>query len=142
VDGNAEHFIATHGQDRRVALVGHFPFVDDLRSQVRQLWVLEQNPHPGDLPADQAAQVLPHTGMTLVNDTLDDLLALCSREAKVILVGPSAPLSPVLFDFGIHLVAGAVVVHIDAVLQAVMQAGNFRQIHQSGVRLVGIQKNN
>jgi len=145
VDVNAEEVIARHGIGKKVALVGHFPFVPRLREHVEELWVLEQQPGPGDLPAEAAPGVVPQadvvaiTGATLINHTLEGLLALCRPEALVLVLGPSAPLSPVLFDYGVHILSGAVVEDVEAVLQAVSQGANFRQVHRQGVRLVTMQ---
>lgn len=143
---NAAEVIAEQGKNKSVALIGHFPFVPKLRRQVGELNVLEQNPRPGDLPENAAEHVLPKadvvaiTGMTLLNHTLDDLLKLCKPQSLVILLGPSTYLSPVLFDYGIDLLCGAVVADIDPVLQTVAQAGNFRQVHHAGVQLVTMER--
>ena len=144
-DANAEQIITDHGAGRRVVMVGHFPFVDRLRSSVGELVVLELEPSPGDIPADEAPRVIPDaevvaiTGMTLVNHTLPKLLELCAPDSLVILMGPSTPLSPILFDHGIDILSGAVVLDIESVLKVVSQGGNFRQVHRSGVRLVNIR---
>jgi uncharacterized protein (DUF4213/DUF364 family) len=146
VDANAEEMIAAHGKGKRVAMIGHFPFVPRLRTRVKELLVLEQNPRDGDLPAESAAKVLPMvdvaaiTGMTFLNHTLEILLGLCQPQAFVIVMGPSTPLSPLLFDHGIDVVSGSIVVDIQPVLKVVSQGGNFRQVHQAGVRLVNILK--
>lgn len=146
VDRNAEQVIAQHGAGKTVALIGHFPFIPRLKQRVGQLHVLEQNPGPGELPAEAAPDVLPAagvvaiTGMTLLNGTLDDLLALCSPEALVLLLGPSTPLNPLLFSHGVDLLSGAVVTNLDPVLRAVSQGANFRQVHRAGVRLVTMSR--
>ena len=57
----------------------------------------------------------------------------------VLVLGPSTPLSPLLFEYGVHLLSGSVVEDIEAVLQAVSQGANFRQVHQYGVHLVTMQ---
>ena len=142
VDLNAEEVIAEHGEGKTVVLIGHFPFIPRLRARVGELIVLEKCPEPGDIPAEAAFDVIPEagvvaiTGTTLINHTLDDLLELCSPQAHVILLGPSVPLSPVLFDYGINLLCGSVVTNIEPVLRTVMQAGNFPQVRRAGVRLV------
>ncbi len=144
-DINAEEVIAEYGIEKPVALIGHFPFVERLRERVGQLTVLELNPRPDDLPASAAPAVLPDaavvaiTSMTLLNHTLDGLLALCSPQAQVILIGPSTPLSPVLFDYGVNLLCGSIVTNIRPVFQAVQQGANFRQVHKMGVRLITLQ---
>ena len=148
VEENAEDLIARLGAGKRVVLVGHFPFVPALRPRVGELIVLEQNPGPGDLPAEDAGRVIPKadlvaiTAMTIANRTLDGLLRLRSPHASAILLGPSTPLSPLFFDYGIDVLSGAVVTDIDAVLRAVSQGAGFRQVHRAGVRLLNIIKPN
>jgi len=145
LDLNAGEVIAQHGADKRVVLVGHFPFIPQLREQVGALWVLEQRPAGEDLPAKAAIEVIPRaevvaiTGTTLLNHTFEGLMALCRRDAIVLVLGPSTPLSPLLFKHGVHLLSGSVVEDIEAVLRAVSQGANFRQLHQCGVRLVTMQ---
>jgi uncharacterized protein (DUF4213/DUF364 family) len=56
----------------------------------------------------------------------------------VLALGPTTPLSPVLFDYGVSIASGAVVQQIDAVLRHVQQGANFRQVRRAGVRLVNI----
>ena len=146
VDLNAEEVIAEHGAGKMVVLIGHFPFIPHLRTRVGELVVLEQRPQPGDLHADTALAVIPKaevvaiTGTALINHTLEDLLALCSPQAHVILLGASTPLSPVLFDYGIDLLCGSVVTAIEPVLRTVRQGGIFPQVHRSGVRLVCMKR--
>jgi hypothetical protein len=142
VEINAADVIAQHGAGRRVALVGHFPFVDALRPQVGALWVLEQRPQGDDLPASAAPEIIPQadvlaiTGTTLINGTFPGLMALRRPDAVVLVLGPSTPLSPILFDYGVHLLSGAVVEDVDTVLCAVRQGANFQQTRRAGVRLV------
>jgi uncharacterized protein (DUF4213/DUF364 family) len=141
---NAEDLLTRCGAGRRVALVGHFPFVDRLRPRVGALQVLEMAPGPGDLPATAAPEVIPAadvvaiTSMTFHNHTLEGLLALCAPGADVILLGPSTPLSPILYEYGVRALSGSVVTAIEPVLRLVSQGGNFRQVHKAGVRLVNM----
>jgi len=145
-DINAEEVIAKHGKDKNVALIGHFPFVPRLKNRVGNLWVLEQNPHPGDLPAQAADEILPQadivaiTSMTLLNRTFDHLITLPRKDALVLLLGPTTPLSPQLFELGVKILSGSVVEKMDTVIQGVIQGANFHQLHQLGVRLVSIQR--
>jgi uncharacterized protein (DUF4213/DUF364 family) len=139
---NAEEVIATSGQGKKVALIGHFPFVPRLYERVGELAVLEREPRPGDLPASAApavlaeAEVVALTSMTIHNHTLPALLQMCMPEALVILLGPSTPLSPVLFDYGVDILCGSIVTDIAAVMQVVAHSGNFRQMHRAGVHTV------
>jgi len=141
-DLNAEEVLAELGAGKRVALVGHFPFVPRLRERSGTLWVLEQHPRGEDLPVEAAADVIPHadvlaiSGTTLINHTFEGLMALRRPEAVVLVLGPSTPLSPILFDHGVHILSGTVVEDVEAVLRAVSQGANFLQIRRQGVRLV------
>ena len=142
VEMNAENIILQRGAGKRVALVGHFPFVPRIRQAVKTLWVLELHPREGDLPAAQAVDAIPEadvvaiTGSTLLNHTFEGLLSLCQPSAYVLVLGGSTPLSPLFFDHGVSAVAGTQVVDMQAVLHAVSQGATFRQI--PGKRLLTI----
>ena len=140
---NAEDWLRERGKGKRVAVVGHFPFVPRLREVAETLWTLEQRPGEGDLPAGMASEVLPQaevvaiTGVTLINNTLEGLLPLCSPQAEVMLVGPTAPLAPVLHEHGLKAISGTRVVDPQKVAAYVAQGAVFRQIKRSsGVRLL------
>lgn len=141
---NAEEVIVQRGAGKRVAVVGHFPFVPRVRQAAEECWVLELRPRPGDLPAIDAQEVLPQadvvalTGTSLLNQTFDDLIALCRSGAFVVLLGASAPLSPVLLERGVDAVSGTRVVDVPAVLQAVGEGATFRQI--PGKRLLTMMR--
>ena len=143
---NAEEVIRTEGAGKKVVIVGRFPFNQSLKSHVGKLTILEQDPRGAELPQESSPEVIPEadivaiTGMTFINRTMDHLIDLCSKEALVLILGPSTPLSPVLFDHGVQLISGAVVEDIPSVLRAVGQGANFRQVRRHGVRLVTMQK--
>lgn len=139
---NADEAILKNGQGKKTVLIGHFPFAPSLQEQLEDFKVLELDPIGGDLPASAAPDLLPDadlvaiTGMTFINHTLPDLLSLCKPEAYIILLGPSTPLTPLLADFGVDLLAGSSVEDIPGVLAAIGQGANFRQVHRAGVRLI------
>lgn len=139
-EANAFEVIVQKGKGKKVALVGHFPFVPELDSRVSRLWVLERRPAPGDYPASAAPELIPQadvvaiTGSALINHTLDDLLALCRRDACVVILGPSTPLSPVLYARGATVLCGARVVDQAAALRSVGQGATFQQVE--GVKLL------
>jgi hypothetical protein len=141
---NAEEVIVQRGAGRRVAVVGHFPFVERVRQAADVCWVLELRPRPGDLSAAHAEEILPQadvvalTGTSLLNHTYDDLMALCRPDAFVVLLGASAPLSPVLLEHGVDAISGTKVVDVAAVLGAVGEGATFRQI--PGKRLLTMMR--
>ena len=141
---NAESLILERCRGRHVAIVGHFPFVPKVQQTAGSCSVLELNPGPGDLPATAAPEVLPRadivaiTGMSLVNGTFEGLVALCSPKAFVLLLGATAPLTPVFFDYGIDAISGTIIENVAAASAAVSQGANFRQI--GGKRLLTMLK--
>ncbi|MGA9349227.1 MAG: DUF364 domain-containing protein [Anaerolineae bacterium] len=143
VELNAEEVILEQGTGRKVAIVGHFPFIPRVREVAEELWVLEKRPVGGDLPADMAAEVLPQadvaaiTGTSLINHTFEGLMKLCRPGALVIVLGPTAPLSPVLFDYGADIICGTLVTDAENVLRLIGQGANFGQVKRGGgVRLL------
>jgi uncharacterized protein (DUF4213/DUF364 family) len=84
------------------------------------------------------AEVVAITGSTLVNHTLDDLLALCRRGVEVMVLGPTTPLSPILFEHGATLISGTLVTDEALALRAIAQGAAFRQV--GGVRLLTMVK--
>jgi uncharacterized protein (DUF4213/DUF364 family) len=56
------------------------------------------------------------------------------------LLGPTTPLSPLLYNYGVDLLSGSVVLNVEDVLHTVSQGGNFRQVHRAGVRLVTMSR--
>ncbi len=145
IDRNAGDVIIQRGRGKHVALVGHFPFVPDVREKVGKLSVLELRPQEGDLPASEAPNIIPQadilavTSMAFVNKTMDGLLALCRPETYIIVIGPSTPLTARLFDVGVNMLCGSIVEEIDPVVESVLAGDGFRQIKKKGVRLVTLE---
>lgn len=92
-------------------VVGAFvPFLKALKRRGQRYLVLEQDPatlKPDELPffrpAEEAPVIVPQadvlliTGSTLVNATLEELLALARPEARVTIVGPTVGMLPDAF---------------------------------------------
>ena len=131
---NGRDLLAEKGKGKGVAIIGHFPFVPQLRQIARELWVIEKKPQEGDLPEVEMERWLPRadvvgiTGTALTNHTIEDLLRLCRPDAFVALLGGTAPLSPVLFAYGVDAISGTRVVDVGAVLLSVSQGATYRQL--------------
>jgi uncharacterized protein (DUF4213/DUF364 family) len=139
---NALDVLIEKGEGKRVAVVGHFPWIPKLREVARKLWVLEQRPQAGDLPAEAAEDILPKadvvaiTGTSLINHTAENLLNL-AKGSFVVMVGPTSPLSPVIFDWGVDVVSGSKVVEPEKMLRSISEGAIFPQVQ--GVKLLNMR---
>jgi uncharacterized protein (DUF4213/DUF364 family) len=137
---NARELIAEKGAGKRVAIIGHFPFIPNIRKIVKELWAIEKHPREGDFTEQDAehlipkAQVVAITGTSLTNHTFESLIKLCDSKAYVIVLGGSTPLSPTLFDHGVNAISGTKVEDPELTLRCLSQGATFRQI--KGIRLL------
>ncbi len=141
-DVNAARVIRERGQGRRVAVLGHFPFVETLERDCGEIWVFERGigRRVGDLPEARMRELLPQaevvavTATTLLNGTLAEVLAMVDPGAFTLMLGPSTPLHPSLLDMGFDLLCGSLVEDPTVVFRAVAEGAVTRQIR--GVRRV------
>ncbi len=124
--GNIKTYIKNHARGKTLSIVGRFPFNDEVSKIARKAYLLELAPVGDELPAVACEDVLPRSDINvisataLINHTLQRLLELGSNGINIVL-GPSTPLSPVLFGFGAHILAGVRVHDKDAVVKSIMQ---------------------
>ncbi|MEJ2052317.1 MAG: DUF364 domain-containing protein [Calditrichaceae bacterium] len=137
--GNAFDFIKSKAKNKNLGIIGHFHFVNRFKDITKNCWVFEKSPREDDLPEDKISEYLPEcdivviTGQTIINNTLAEILKY-SKMAFNILLGPSVPMSNVLFDYGIDLLAGVKVLDFEPVNRSIRQGANFRQL--KGVKLL------
>ncbi|MDR0409298.1 MAG: DUF364 domain-containing protein [Spirochaetaceae bacterium] len=99
---------------KKVAVIGHFPYLENKIGDICDLSILEKRPVENDFPDSACEYLLPEqdyvfaTGVTLINKTLPRLLEL-SRHCGIILAGPSVPLAPPLFRRGVIDLQGFVI---------------------------------
>jgi uncharacterized protein (DUF4213/DUF364 family) len=138
IEMNASDIIKENGKNKNISIIGHFPFVEELKGIAKNLWVIEKHPMPGDFPEQDALKYLPLSdivaisGTTLINHTLEKLISLCPKKSIKIVLGPTTPLSPILFDFGIDYISGCEVIDADAILKFIAEGATFRQLKRSG----------
>jgi uncharacterized protein (DUF4213/DUF364 family) len=143
IEKNAFDIILEKGREKNVAIVGHFPWIPKLKGRAKNLWVLEQRLREGDLPSKEADRILPQcevvgiTGTSLINHTLEGLLSLC-KGAYVLLIGPTSPLSPLLFGYGIDAICGSRVIDPDQLIRTISEGATFKEV--TGVRLLTLRK--
>jgi uncharacterized protein (DUF4213/DUF364 family) len=144
-EGSAFDYFLERTRGRKVAVVGHFPNLENL-AEAATLTILERRPQPGDLPDPAAEYVLEEqdavflTGTTILNKTLPRLLDL-SQGKDVFLVGPSVPMFPELFKFGFASLSGTLVANRDDLAQAVAEDLS-EEIFQRGGRMVNLSREN
>lgn len=143
VEQDAFDILAQKGRNKKIAIVGHFPWISKLRDIAKKLWVIEQYPQGGDLPSEAADEILPQadvvgiTGSSLINHTVERLLNL-SKDSFIVMLGPTTPLSTVLFDFGVNVLAGVKIVEPEKVIRSIREAAIFPQVE--GLRHITMAK--
>jgi hypothetical protein len=112
----------------RIGIVGRFPFVDKIKE--KEVFVFEKRPMPGVLPDTAEEELLPKCDLVIisrsafVNKSLQRLLEISNGYTLVI--GPTTPLTPILFEYGADLLAG-VIVKDKKVLEIVSQGGGTKE---------------
>ncbi|PIX29638.1 MAG: hypothetical protein COZ65_01295, partial [Caldiserica bacterium CG_4_8_14_3_um_filter_35_18] len=131
---NVLDYLEEIGKGKKIVFVGHFCGLDKIRNVAKELVILERNPQQGDVIDTASEYVVPEadilaiTGSTFANKSIERLLQL-SRGYTVVF-GPSAPLSPVLFDYKVDLIGGSLILDKEKAIQAVSQGGklsNFKK---------------
>ncbi len=134
---SAEALLTESGRDRRVGVVGQFPFVDRLRERVSALHLFELKDVDGAVERGRWEAVLSQVDVLALTAT-----ALLTRQmawfldrahrAKILVLGPSTPFSPVLFDFGVDCLCGSVVTDPGPVSEGIRSGLSFRAIKRTG----------
>lgn len=136
----------------RVGMVGFFgPLVPQLKQTVRELLIFEKVSQraPGLFPAEQAQDGLPNcdialiTSTSLINGTLDSLLAAAKRCREVALLGASTVLLPPVFQsHHVTLLSGVLITDAPGIVQIVSEGGGMRffkgHVKKVNLRMSGI----
>ncbi len=139
--------MAEKGGDGEVVLVGEFPFVKWLEEQVKTLHLFELRKVAGAAPKEAwdeilgRCQVLGLTGTTLLTRAMATYLEKASQ-AYTIIIGPTTPISPVLFSYGADVMAGSKIVDSGPVFQGIRQGLSFREFKKLGIQFVAWTKEN
>ncbi len=108
-------------------LVRHSGITEELLAPSKTWYILEREPKPGDYPDSACEYLLPTcdlvviTGSAAINKTLPRLLEL-SRNAEIVLTGPSVTLCPALLDaFGIRRLNGQAITDVEPMLERIVR---------------------
>ncbi|HNZ64606.1 MAG TPA: DUF364 domain-containing protein [Smithella sp.] len=116
----------------KVAMIGLFaPLVERIRSTGAALTVVEKNPERLEvLSAEEKQKALKDcdvaiiTATTLLNNTFEETIGLLGKPRSVVLMGPSTPLVPEIFqDTPVTHLGGSVVVDAAKALQIISEGG-------------------
>ncbi len=139
VAGNGlDLFAAVEG---RVVVVGGFP---QLARRLPRAKVIDLSPQDGEYPEAACDWLLPGaeavaiTASAFANRTLPRLLRVAAG-ATVAMIGPGTPLTPRLFEYGVHSLAGFVAVDREAVVRTIAGGGGSRDFHPYG-RMVTLHR--
>jgi len=141
---NASEVLKRECPGKNLAVIGHFPFISKLRDLAANLWVIEKDPHGDDFPEEAAQDCVPRadivaiTGTAFINHTMENLLSLCRPGALVMILGPSTPMAPLLFDHGVTYLSGSRVIDESAARLTIAQGAGFPQVQ--GVQVVTMVK--
>jgi len=141
---NASEVIGRECKDKNLVVVGHFPFAEKMKAIARHCWVIEKRPFGDDFPEEKSKEFIPQadvvaiTGTAFINHSIENLLSLCSPKAMIIILGPSTPMSPLLFEHGISFLSGCRVVDEELAITAIQQGAIFPQV--KGTRLFTMVK--
>ena len=121
---------------KRIALVGHFHFADELKNLGLQLDVYEMEGRcgEGDIPNTQMPERLPladivmMTSATLITHTTEEILRYSRENAQKYIVGPSVPLHPLLWDYGFDAICASIITDDNQVAVATRQGANHKQL--------------
>ena len=133
-EGNVIQILMERSRGKKVTIIGHFPFIPKLKEIAKAVWVIDLNPAEDDFRPDKAPDLLPQsdivamTANTLITDATEDYLKLCKFSALKIMMGPSTPMTPLLFDYGFDILAGTRIVNPDLLRQFLSQGAAFSQI--------------
>ncbi len=92
-----------------ICFIGHFKTGAQWRDEGRPVSIVELFPRPGDIHWKDAdgvlgqARIVLISGLTVVNETLESVIARTPSASIRVLMGPTVPPSPVFFDCGIDM---------------------------------------
>ncbi|WP_413163687.1 Rossmann-like domain-containing protein [Capilliphycus salinus ALCB114379] len=131
-----EHFLPQI-RGKRVAIIGRYPELSRYEKQMN-LVVIERQPTGSDLPDPACEYILPEsewvflTSTSIANKTFPRLVEL-SKNATLVLMGPTLPWLAELGEMGVNYLAGVRVTNPQALRQTVAEGGGTR-IFETGVQ--------
>ena len=97
-------YLINESAGKKVAMKGYFPFMDEVKEAADEFYLFEKTIDSVGAEKDLAdlakAEILITTGTTIINRSIEEIIEKAKR-SRIIMVGPSTPFCPVLFEYGI-----------------------------------------
>ncbi len=141
---NVNDFLLENGIGKKIAMIGHFPVADELQKCADKLWVIEKEPKKGDLPDTASEYIIPKadivviTSSAIVNKSIERLLEL--SQGYTIVLGPGTPMSDILFDYGVDMIAGVKVVDEKRMMAKIAQGGGKVKQFEDAIEFLVMEK--
>ena len=124
-----------------LGFVGDFrPLTSLMNEQVREVRIFERHPGENYFPDWAIPFKLPDctcvvvTATSIMNRTIDSILESCSTD-RVVVMGPSTPMSLELFPKKVRSLGGARIIDSKKALQIASRAGGTKNLYSSGAAL-------
>ena len=108
-------------EGKKIVKVGHIRHRHGVFDLADSVVTLERSPMNGEYPDSACEYMIPEsdivliTGSAFINKTMPRLLQLAAGKT-VIITGPSTPMAPQLFRFGVSRLAGMIVANRDGMM--------------------------
>lgn len=129
---NGLDLIENYGE--RTVMIGRFPGISERWPGIA---VVEREPRAGEFPESALPRLLARakfvavTASAIVNGSMAGILAM-STSAKVLVVGPSTPLAPLLYGHGIDILSGYVARDVEGIARAIAEGASVAAIRPFG----------
>jgi len=119
-------------EDDKIGMIGFFaPMIPILREYTSQIYIFDKGKNVSQLsPLEDMPIILPQCSIifisstTIINGTYNDVLRLCSNAREIIMIGPSTPMLPKVFEeTNITWLSGRKIIDSEKLLEVVSQAG-------------------
>ena len=123
-----------HSDNLKTVSIGRFPAIENKFPRIK---VIEKNPGVNDYPITESSNLLKSadqviiTASALNSEEFIDYLQF-AENARIMIIGPSTPMSPLLFNNGISILAGFVITHPSKAIDIILQGGSIKQLKYCG----------
>jgi len=119
---------------KKVAVIGHFPFIDRMRKTAARLDEVGIEPDSGDVPISEIHKTLPGADVaiisssTIINQSVEHLLSLTQNIPFVAIAGASTVLSPIFFRYGVDMILGTLIDNVDSVIRHLSEGASLHHL--------------